>query len=124
MHWIAKLVLVTAGNAFALWLANQYVAGFVLRAPTAGLILLGLVLAILNFLLKPILTLILGPIIILTLGLGLIIVNAIILWIAAYLSRLPQLDFIHGSITIQSIPALILATLVVSIVNFIIHVAA
>jgi putative membrane protein len=121
MHWLVKLVLVTLGNAFALWLANRWVPGFVLTAPILGLILLGLTLTILNFLLKPVLTLALGPIIILTLGLGLIVVNAIILWFASYLSNLPQLDFIHGSISIQTIPALILATLVISVVNFVIH---
>ena len=122
MHWLFKLIIVTAGNAFALWLANQWVSGFILTAPLPGLVLLGLTLAILNFLLKPIITLVLGPIIIITLGLGLIIVNAIILWLASYLSNLPQLDFIHGSITIQTIPALLLATLIVSVVNFIIHI--
>ena len=121
MHWLIKLVLVIGGNAFALWLANRWISGFVLTTPILGLILLGLTLTILNFILKPILTLALGPIIIITLGLGLIVVNAIILWFAAYLSNLPQLDFIHGSITIQSIPALILATLIISVVNFIIH---
>jgi putative membrane protein len=121
MHWLFKLALLTAGNAFALWLANRWVAGFELTAPLLGLILLGLTLVILNFLLKPILTLALGPIIIITLGLGLVIVNAIILLFAAYLSHLPQLDFIHGSITILTIPALLLATLIVSFVNFVIH---
>src|ERR1700722_15236171 len=121
MHWLMKLILVTAGNAFALWLPNCFVPGFLLSAPLLGLILLGLTLAILNFLLKPVLTLVLGPLIIITLGLGLIVVNAIILWFASYLSNLPQLDFVHGSITIQTIPALILATLVVSVVNFVIH---
>jgi len=123
MHWIAKLILVTAGNAFALWLANRYIPGFVLSAPVLGLVLLALTLTILNFLLKPIVTLLLGPLIIITLGLGLIIVNAIILWLAAYLSKLPALDFIHGSITIQTIPALLFATILVSVINFIIHLA-
>ena len=122
MHWLLKLALIIGGNAFGLWLANRYVPGFVLTTPILGLILLGLTLTILNFILKPVLTLILGPIIFLTLGLGLIIVNAIILWFASYLSHLPQLDFIHGSITIESIPALILATLLISVVNFIIHI--
>ncbi len=121
MHWIAKLILLTAGNAFALWLANRWVPGFVLTAPLLGLMLLGLMLVILNFILKPILTLIFGPVIVITLGLGLIIVNALILWFAASLSQ--RLDFIHGSITIQTIPALIFATLIVSIINFIIHLA-
>ena len=124
MHWLLKLAFVTVGNAFALWLANRWVPGFVLTTPLLGLILLGLVLTILNFILKPVLTLALGPIIILTLGLGLIVVNALILWLAAYLSHLPQLDFIHGSITIQTIPALIIATVIVSAVNFVIHLIA
>ena len=53
MHWLAKLVVITAGNAFALWLANRWVPGFVLTAPILGLILLGLTLTILNFFLKP-----------------------------------------------------------------------
>jgi putative membrane protein len=121
MHWLFKLALGIAGNAFALWLADRWVPGFALTAPILGLILIATTFTVLNFILKPILTLALGPIIILTLGLGAIAVNAFILWFAAYLSRLPQLDFIHGSITIQNIPALILATLIVSAVNFIIH---
>ena len=121
MHWIARLVLVVAGNAFALWLANQYVAGFVLSAPILGLIIIAAVLTALNFILKPILTLILGPVIVLTLGLGLIIVNAIILEVLAYMAN--HLDFMHGSISIQSVPALILSTLIVSAVNLVIHLA-
>lgn len=121
MHWLLKLILVILGNALGLWLANLWIPGFVLTGPIIGLILLGLTLTILNFILKPILVLALGPVIIVTLGLGLIIVNALILWFAAYLSRLPQLDFIHGSISIQTIPALILSALLISVVNFVIH---
>ena len=63
----------------------------------------------------------LGPVIILTLGLGVIIVNAIILFILPIIAD--HIDFLHGSITIQTIPALFFATLVVSIINFIIHLA-
>lgn len=119
MHWLFKLAFVTAGNAFALWLANRFVPGFVVTTPVIGLIIIALTLTILNFLLKPVLTLVLGPIIIITLGLGLIVVNAIVLEVLAYLSQ--HLDFMQGSISIQTIPALLLATLVVSAVNFVIH---
>lgn len=126
MHWLFKLIIVVAGNAFALWLANwasmHYFPGFMLSAPIPGLIVIALVLTVLNFLLKPVLTLVLGPIIIITLGLGLIVVNAIVIWVLYYLSNLPQLDFIHGSITIQSIPALLFATIIISVVNFVIHI--
>ena len=121
MHWFARLVIVVGGNALALWIANSYVPGFVLNGNWITLILIALVLAALNFLLKPILTLILGPIIILTLGLGVLVVNAIILYLLPIVAS--HIDFLHGSIIIQTIPALFFATLIISIINFIIHVA-
>ena len=120
MHWIFRALIVIVGNALALWLANLIVpASFVVHADWVQLTIIALVLALLNFLLKPLLTLVLGPIIIITLGLGVIIVNAIILYFLPIIVN--HIDFLHGSITIETIPALLLATLVVSIVNFFIH---
>ena len=121
MHWFARLVIIVGGNALALWLANMWVPGFVLNGGAITLILIALVLAVLNFLFKPLLTLVLGPIIILTLGLGVLVVNALILYILPIIAD--HIDFLHGSIIIQNIPALFFATLIVSIINFIIHVA-
>jgi putative membrane protein len=122
MHWIIKTILIILGNALALWLANQYVPGFILSTNWVQLILIALILALLNAILKPILTLILGPIIVLTLGLGIIIVNALILWLLPILAN--HVDFLRGSVNIQTILALIFATLIVSVINFVIHVAA
>jgi putative membrane protein len=128
MHWIFRVILTIAGNAFALWVANRFVPGFVLNVNVftwTGAIqitIIALILALLNWILKPILTLLLGPIIILTLGLGLIVVNALILFLLPILAN--HIDFSRGSITIQTIPALVLATLVVSIINFVIHLIA
>jgi putative membrane protein len=122
MHWLLRVLLTVAGNALALWIANLFVPGFVLSATIWQLILIALVLALLNWILKPILTLLLGPVIILTLGLGLILVNALILFLLPILAN--YLDFLRGSITIQNIPALILATLIVSVANFAIHLIA
>ncbi len=121
MHWLGKIILIVAANAFALWLANQYVPGFVLQGTWVQIAIIALVLALLNFILKPILTLVLGPVIILTLGLGIIIVNAIIVWILPIVAD--HLDILRGSISIETIPALFFATLIVSAVNFIIHLA-
>ena len=81
MHWLLKFAIIVAGNALALWLAFIYVPGFVLTENWIKLILVALVLALLNGLLKPLLTLVLGPIIVLTLGIGILVVNALILWI-------------------------------------------
>jgi putative membrane protein len=121
MHWLARIILIILGNALALWLANMYVPGFILAATLWQLALIAFVLALLNFLLKPLLTLVLGPIIILTLGLGVIVVNAIILYLLPIITN--HIDFLRGSITIQTIPALLFTTLIVSAVNFIIHLA-
>ncbi len=121
MHWLARLVIVVGGNAIALWIANAFVPGFVLSGNWLVIILIALVFALLNFFLKPLLTLILGPVIVLTLGLGVLVVNAIILYLLPVIAD--HIDILRGSIMIQNIPALIFATLIVSIINFIIHVA-
>ena len=119
MHWLTKLILHAAGNAFALYLANRYVPGFVVNNNLLQLTIIALVLAFLNFLLKPILTLVLGPLIVLTLGLGALLVNAIILWLLPVVAD--KIDFLRGSITIQTIPALLITTLIVTAVNFVVH---
>ncbi len=116
-----KGVAVVLGNAFALWLADKYVQGFVLHATLLQLVVVALILSLLNFLLKPLLVLVLGPIIIFTLGLGVLIVNALIIYLLPILAR--HLDMLHGSISIETIPALIFTTLIVSAINFIIHLA-
>lgn len=121
MHWLARVALITAGNAFALWIINRYVPGFAVSMNLGELFLLAFVLALLNFVLKPILTLILGPIIILTLGIGILVVNGIIIWLLPIIAS--HLAFLQGSITIQTIPALIIGTVIVSAVNLLIHLA-
>ena len=121
MHWLARLVIIVGGNALALWMAYLWVPGFILSGDWVALVLIALVFALLNFFLKPVLTLILGPVIILTLGLGVLIVNAIILYLLPIVAD--HIDFLRGSIIIQNIPALFFATLIVSIINFIIHIA-
>lgn len=120
MNWLIKVILITLGNALALWLANMWVPGFVINASFAQLLLIGFILAILNFFLKPLLALVLGPIILITLGLGIIIVNAIVLYLLPILTS--HIDFLRGTITIQSIPALFIATILISVLNFVIHI--
>ena len=121
MQWLGRMILIIAGNAVALWVANRYVPGFALNGNWVAIVLVALILSFLNFLLKPILTLVLGPVIILTLGLGVIIVNALILYLLPIVAD--HIDFLRGSIMIQNIPALFFATLIVSVINFIIHLA-
>lgn len=114
MKLLAKIIVAIIANAVALYIAATYVPGFVLTGDLPTLAIVALVLTALNFFLKPILTLFFGPVIIITLGLGLIIVNAIILKI---------LDILSQNLTIQTIPALVVATIIIGAVNFIFHLA-
>ena len=121
MHWLARVAIITAGNAFALWATNTYVPGFAVSMQWERLLLLAFILALLNFVLKPVLELIFSPVILLTLGIGVLIVNGIVIWLLPAIAS--HIDFLHGSITIQNIPALALGTVIISVVNFIIHAA-
>jgi putative membrane protein len=121
MHWLARVAITTAGNAFALWVINRFVPGFVVSMNLSQLLLLALILSFLNFILKPILDLIFAPVIILTLGIGVLIVNGIIVWLLPTIAS--HIDFLHGSITIETTLALVLGTIVISVVNIIIHLA-
>jgi putative membrane protein len=114
MKFIAKIIFAVAINAFGIWAAANYIPGFGLSADFIQLLKIALVFTVLNFVLKPILKLILGPIIILTLGLGLILVNALVLFI---------LDKFSEGLTIETIPALIYATILISVINFVVHFA-
>lgn len=115
MRWLAKIIVAIIANAVGLWLANAYIPGFAISGGVKQVLGLALILAVLNFLLKPILKAILGPIIVLTLGLGLIAVNAIILYI---------LDLLSQNLTIQSIPALVWSGVLIGVINFVFHAAA
>lgn len=121
MRSIAKLIIAISVNALALWAAGAYIPGFILKGGATKIIALALILTVLNFILKPILKLALGPVILLTLGLGIIIVNAVILYLLPIVAD--RIDFLRGSIRIETIIALFLATLLVGAVNFIFHFA-
>lgn len=126
MHWLARVAIAIGGNALALWIADILVPGFVLSTPWLGLIFIAVILSLLNFLLKPLLTLILGPVIVLTLGIAFIVVNMLVLYFLIIITG--HIDFLRGSIIIQNIPTpfvvtLFLASIVISAVNLIIHIA-
>lgn len=102
MSFLLKFALKTAANAAALWAAWQYIPGFSITPHAFGdlatigitpamqsLIAGGLVLAVLNAVLRPVLRIISTPFIFLSFGLFHIVINAVILYIAdLYLAEL------------------------------------
>lgn len=99
-------------NVAALYLANLWVQGFAVTGGWKEYLIGGLVLGLLNLIVKPILKIITMPLVIVSLGLFLIVINAVILWLAAQLT---------GFIVVESYIALLWATLIVAVVNFIAH---
>ena len=97
-------------NVLALYLANLWVPGFVVTGGWKEYLIAGLLLGVLNLIVRPILKIVTLPLIWLSLGLFLIVINAIILWLVAQLT---------GYIIIDNYVALLWATLVAAAVNFI-----
>ena len=114
MRLIAKLIVAVLLNALGLWLAASYISGFRLSPGLRDIAVIAGVLALLNFFVKPVLKLLLGPIIVLTLGLGILFVNALILYI---------LDILAQNLTIETALALFYATLTFSALNLLFHLA-
>jgi putative membrane protein len=108
---MVTFILRILGNALALFAAAWFVPGFQFTGGIKEYAIAGIVLGLLNMLVRPILKLISMPVIILTLGLFTIVINALLLWLV---------DYIFDFITISDIMALVWATIVIGIVNMIV----
>jgi len=96
------------GNSLALYVAYLLVPGFILRGGPKEYLMAGLLLGLLNIIVKPVLKVVTLPIIILTLGLFILILDAVMLW---------AVDYIFDFVIIQGVWALAWATIIVGIVN-------
>ena len=106
-----KLIIRILGNGLALYAAVLWVPGFSITGGWQEYLIAGLVLALLNMLIRPVLKLISFPLIMLTLGLFTIVINVLMLWL---------LDYFLVSVSIADFMALIWTMIVVSIVNLIV----
>lgn len=115
MKLLAKLAIAVAVNAFALIATVTFVPGATVAAPDLkNFVIAAAILTVLNLTIKPILKLMLGPVIVLTLGLGLVAVNAAVLFI---------LDMLSKNLTIDGVSALFLGALIIGAANLILHIA-
>jgi len=102
------IIIGLIANILGLYLAESWVPGFSVMGGWKELFVTGLVLGILNWILRPIIKLVTFPLIALSLGLFLIVINAIIIWLTSQFT---------GFITIENYIALLWATLLISIIN-------
>jgi uncharacterized membrane protein YvlD (DUF360 family) len=107
---LGYIVIQIALNLLALLAADYFVPGVELTNNFVALLKLTALIAAFNIFLKPILRLFLGPFILLTFGLLLILINAALLWAAAYL--------MPGAISFATPLALLETTLIFSVCNF------
>ncbi len=121
MRFILKFLLKIALNAVILWLAARYLNGFGVIPHSfpyleflkvtpfvQSLIAGGIILAVLNTVLRPILKLISFPFLILTFGLFNIVINLIILYLA---------DWYLAELTISGFTAYLFGSILIGIVN-------
>jgi putative membrane protein len=105
---IRKLLLKVLVGALALWVADYLLTGFSVAGGIKGYLIAGLVLGLLNMLVRPVLKLIASPLIMLTLGLFTLVINMALLWLAGYVT---------GLVVIVGLIPLLLATLIVTAVH-------
>jgi len=107
MSFILRLL----GSSLALYIAQVFVAGFAVNGGIKGYLIAGIVLGLLNLIIKPILKVIAFPIIFITLGLFTLVISALLIWGVAELTGLVSFDNYY---------ALVWATIIVAIVNTVI----
>ncbi|MDB5480379.1 MAG: hypothetical protein JWO83_1432 [Caulobacteraceae bacterium] len=100
-----RFIVYALAAAAGFWIASRLVQGVYVHG-AVSLLLAGLVLGILNALVRPILALLTLPLTILTLGLFLFVVNGITVWLVT--------AFIHG-VQISGLWPAVLTALVISV---------
>lgn len=100
------------GNSLALYMVNYFVPGFVIRGGIKEYLMAGVLLGLLNIIVRPVLKTVTLPIIILTLGIFILVLDAVMLWVV---------DYVFDFVQIQTLMALVWATILVGIINWFIH---
>ena len=107
-----RLILGTAGNAFALWAAARIVGNVDLSRSWWTVILAALVLTLLNWYVKPAIKLLALPLVIVTLGIALFFISMLMLWLTSA---------VVSGFEIDGFWPLVKATIIVWIVNMIVE---
>ena len=105
-----RLIAQVALNGLAVWLAAYLVPGVDYRGDVPYLLLTGLVIGLINLVVKPLVTLLSLPAVVVTLGLFLLVINGAMLYLASLL-----LD----GLTIEGCLPAILGGLVLALCNWV-----
>lgn len=106
-----RLLITIAANALGIYLAGRLITGFDFVGNFLELLGTAIIFAIINWVLRPFVKFVSIPFIIVTLGLFIVVINMGMLWL---------LDLLIDQLVILNLTALILGTLLVSVINLLI----
>jgi putative membrane protein len=109
---LLRLAIRWACNAVALYVAAELLSGVTYGREYGTLLVAAAVFTLVNAWLRPIVKLLSLPFILLTLGLFLLVVNTLMLYVT---------DWLVGDFDIRSFGAGLLAAIIVSVVNWVLH---
>ncbi len=107
---MARLLFRLVITALAVWLAAALFQGYVVVQDVAAAVFFSIVLGLLNAFVRPILLLLTLPLTVLTLGLFIIVLNALVFWLA---TQLPV------GVSVNGFGGALLGALTVSVVSLI-----
>jgi putative membrane protein len=100
-------------NAIAIAVTAYIIPGITVTDNLVPLLIVGIIIAIMNAVLKPILMLLTCPAVLLTLGLFVLVINGLVLWVSASLSG--------GALVVDGFWAAFFGGIVMAIVNMILE---
>jgi putative membrane protein len=110
MRTISRVLVQLLANAAALYASQYFIEGFSVAPTIEAYAKVAAVLTLVNIFIRPILKFIFSPVIFITLGLGVIIVNALLLY---------GVDYFLPELAIAGLYPLVYATLIISVINYI-----
>lgn len=119
MNIIKRLVIGILLNGLALYALTQFVSGVNYTGGVKVFIIGGLIIGLLNSIVKPILKLLTIPFIFLTLGLFLVVINGAMLWLMSYILEVAK--FRDVTLNFSSIGTLLISAVVFGLINWVEH---
>jgi putative membrane protein len=106
-------------NALGLFIVSLFLPGVEFGAGPVSPIVAGVIITILNAIVRPIIKLLSFPLVLLSAGLFLIVINAFILYLTVYVIEVMDIDGV--SMAIQGLLTYLLAAVILGLANSTIH---
>lgn len=116
---IHRLLVFLALNTASLYVVDKLLDGVTVAGGVLGYVLIGIVIGLLNLVVKPFLNLVSLPVIFLTGGLFSVVINGVILWLSAEIIKIMAIETVTFAIT--GTVTYIVAVVVFGVLNSLFH---